>query len=54
MNSWFIIGVDLSLLGQPSLAGLYGPYPSREAAEADLDRAAENGTTLLIASPQLL
>lgn len=43
---WFLVGMDMTLAGRPALAGLYGPFDSREAAESYRPLVEENGTTL--------
>ncbi len=43
---WFLVGMDITLLGRPSLAGLCGPFDSEEEAEAYRPSVEENGTTL--------
>lgn len=48
---WFVVGMDTRLTGEPTLAGLYGPFESREAAERYRPRVEENGTVLELAQP---
>lgn len=43
---WFLVGMDITLLDKPSLAGLHGLFDSEEQAEAYRPRVEENGTTL--------
>lgn len=45
---WFLVGMDVTLGGRPALAGLYGPFESREAALAYQPRVEENGTLLKV------
>jgi hypothetical protein len=45
---WFLVGMDVTLDGGPSLAGLYGPFDGPEAARAYQPCVEENGTLLVI------
>lgn len=43
-----IVALDTHLDGRPALAGLHGPYETREAAEADVPQYEENGAVLSV------
>lgn len=48
---WFVVGMDRKLTGEPAVAGLYGPFDTRQAAEAYRPRVEENGTVLELMQP---